>query len=132
MVKLVHDQPDPPEPGVLVQYVMVKGDQGDKGDPGNQGIQGIKGDQGDQGEQGNTGDQGPTGPQGSGVQFMEVVFASPTMIWEHQHGLNTYKVWARLFDLERNELDGLVTYPDENSVRVEWYGSESGILQIFY
>lgn len=129
MVKLVHDQPDPPEPGVLVQYVMVKGDKGDAGQDGTNGTNGTNGTDGQDGSDGATGAVGPTG---SGVQFMEITFASPVMIWEHQHGLNTYKVWARLFDLDRNELDGLVTYPDPDTVRVEWYASESGILQIFY
>lgn len=125
-MRMVRDTPEPPEPGVKVEYVMVKGD------PGQDGADGVDGVDGQDGQDGQDGAQGPVGPAGSGMQCIEKVYASPQLVWEHEHGLNRFAVWAKLLDLDRTEKEGAVETPDENNIRVEWYRPEAGIFQIFY
>jgi hypothetical protein len=91
--RLVRDLPEPPEPGVLVEYVMVPGPPGEPGPPGPPGDPG--GPPGPPGPPGEDGDPGPPGPPGSGsasqnvfVQSVAPTTTEPVYLWIDTSGGN--------------------------------------------
>lgn len=90
------------------------------------------------GPEGPAGPPGETGPRGEpgtagGVQALEFSFASPSTTWTINHNLETKAIEVNAFDFDGiEEKEGSVSYPDVNTVVVEWYFPESGIARILY
>lgn len=80
------------------------------------GPSGPPGPVGPQGTQGNAGVQGPPGPPGA--EF-EQTFAVPSLHWVVVHNLDAYPI-VTTFDLNGDEIVGAVTYPDRNTVVIDW------------
>lgn len=87
---------------------------------------GPAGDIGPQGDQGDIGVAGPPGPPGA--EF-EQTFAVPTLHWVVVHNLNAYPV-VTTFDLNGDEIVGAVTYPDRNTVVIDWLVLFSGTARL--
>lgn len=50
----------------------------------------------------------------------------PQAVWEYEHGLGKRPA-VRTYGTDEVEIEGDVTYPDDNNVRVEFGGSISGV-----
>lgn len=87
---------------------------------------GPPGPQGGQGEQGEIGAQGVPGPPGA--EF-EQTFAAPSIHWVVVHNLDAYPVVTTI-DLNGDEIVGAVTYPDRNTVVIDWLVPFSGTARL--
>ena len=78
------------------------------------------------GPAGPQGAPGPQGPPGSGGDLNYTHEQStPSAVWLYEHGLGKYPA-VRTFGTDGVEMEGDVTYPDIDTVRVEFSGSMSG------
>lgn len=86
------------------------------GQPGPVGPQGPAGPAGPQGP---GGAQGPVGPTG-GLVLREMVFASPSDVWQVGHDIPFARPAVYTEDVSGHLINGDVSYPTDDSVRVEW------------
>lgn len=90
------------------------------------------GEPGPPGPQGAQGEQGPQG-DGEGLRLREFSFASPISSWVATHNLGTKTITVVCFENDGvTTKEGLVTYPSFDTVQVDWYFAESGLLRLFY
>lgn len=76
--------------------------------------------------------RGPAGTGGGGGgYFHEQTFVTATNPWEHIHGLGTKGVSVYTEDSSGEELEGNVTYPDDNTVRVTFAFNMTGKFRVF-
>ncbi len=96
---------------------------------------GPRGAAGPAGPPGAAGDTGPVGPPGpsSGLQLATFSFSAPATVWTIQHNLGTNRIRVLLLEADEvHEKEGNVTFPDNNTVQVEWYYPETGVARLFY
>jgi hypothetical protein len=121
-------QEDPASPWTVLYNT------GPRGIPGPLGPQGTTGPAGPQGIAGPQGAQGLPGVDGAaGARHMYVTFAAATAEWVVNHGLNTRAVEITAFELDGvTEKEGDPVVLDENTVLLEWFYPEAGVVQILY
>lgn len=83
------------------------------------------------GPQGPQGIQGLPGAPGSGSFYAEYSFASPSISWVIQHNKNSYGINVETLDPSGTPMIGTVSYPDSNTVQVDWYYPTSGSARLF-
>jgi len=95
-----------PTDAVLIEVIQT-------GPPGAPGPPGPAGEPGPQGIQGEKGNDGPPGA------LVEQTFANSSLQWVVVHNLDTYPIVTTL-DLNGDVIVGDVTYPDKNTVVIDW------------
>lgn len=76
--------------------------------------------------------KGPVGGGGGGSNYLyESNVVNPNSIWTFTHDLGTKGLSVTTWDNVGNELFGDVTFPTINSVRVQFFNPQSGILKIW-
>lgn len=95
--------------------------------------EGFVGPPGPNGATGPTGPQGPTGPAGEGLRSLLFTFASPATTWTVVHNLGTRVIEVNTFELDGvTEKEGAVSYLDINTVVIDWYYAEAGLVRLLY
>lgn len=90
--------------------------------PGVPGQKGDKGDKGDPGEASTV--PGPPGPPGDTYSFQQV---APAATWTIEHNLGTKPPVALFLDEDPHvPVHTDVSYPDNNTIVIEWPSPESG------
>lgn len=74
--------------------------------------------------------RGPAGSGGGGFE-MSQTFAIPTTTWTVVHGQGTRAISIKTFDNADNEIIGDVSYPDLNTIRVDFYFAQSGHAEVW-
>lgn len=65
--------------------------------------------------------------------MIEQNYALPEDPWIHVHNLGTFAIEVNTYDPDGStEKEGVVTFPDANTVRVDWYNPEPGVLRLLY
>ena len=91
------------------------------------------GPRGPLGPVGPVGGIGPVGPPGSRTLAFEMAFATAAVSWIIPHNLNTRNLAVAVFELDgATEMDAEITIVDENTVRVDHYYPESGLVRLLY
>lgn len=97
-------------------------------------VGGPAGPAGADGAPGAPGEQGPPGTTGAGFRTVRKNFASPDTVWTFVHNLNTTAMVVKTYDAdgvtEKESADPV--FPDANTVSVEWYYPETGIMELLY
>lgn len=86
----------------------------------------AEGIQGAAGPTGATGAQGPPGSPGAGSST-RVAIGVAAYVWEHTHNFGAYPAVTALDSINR-VVEGLVEYPDNNTVRVTFSVEIAGYL----
>jgi hypothetical protein len=89
------------------------------------GVQGPEGPEGPAGDPGPEGPQGPPGTPGSAPQAYTHDQASPSATWTIVHNLGYYPNVATV-DSAGDEVEGLVTYADVNTVTIVFSAAFGG------
>lgn len=85
------------------------------------------------GTPGPSGSPGAEGPPGVGFRVLNRTFATPLTVWVWTHNLGTTAIEVQTFDSDGiTEKEGDVSFPDANTVRIEWYYPEAGIARLLY
>lgn len=106
----------------VVDISLLPGVAGQRGDTGPQGPAGPAGPQGIQGIQGVKGDTGAQGPAGSTFTYTQ---NAVSLTWSITHNLGFYPA-VTTTDVTGFVIEGVVTYPDINSVIVTFSIATSG------
>lgn len=94
---------------------------------------GMYGPRGPQGTDGLDGTDGAPGIDGLGVRLLERTFASPSQTWLWEHGLNTLAIEVNTYENDGiTEKDCVSELLDSNTVRIEWYYPESGVVRLLF
>lgn len=121
---------DPPTPEDPFVVLPVKGDKGNKGDKGDPGVKGDKGDPGVKGDKGDKGDQGNPGLPGNGILNYTHEQITPSATWIIPHPLGYRPAGIRVFDSGGTEWEGVVSYPDVNTVRIDFDYAFGGTAEL--
>lgn len=92
---------------------------------------GMQGPQGSTGPQGPQGEEGAQGQPGAGSFFASFNFASPSTEWVITHNRGTYAIVVETFTQSGDPIEGTVTYPDPNTIVVDWFYPTAGEARIF-
>lgn len=72
--------------------------------------------------------RGPAGEGGSGVSH-EQTFNTASNIWVISHNKGTTNLSVQAWDLNGDEIEGDVSYIDDNTIEIEFYYPQSGIAR---
>lgn len=75
---------------------------------------------------------GPAGqwvPQRYPQLAIKKTFSTPQAVWEFAHGLGR-RPWPRTWGLDGTHFQGQVTWPDDNTVRVEYRHPRTGTMEV--
>lgn len=92
----------------------------------------VPGLPGADGAHGVDGAAGPTGPAGQGFRILDRTFSTPSTSWDWVHNLGV------ALDVQTFESDGItekegnVSFPDHNTIHIEWFYPETGIARLLY
>jgi hypothetical protein len=97
------------------------------------GLQGPAGPSGPAGDDGPPGPEGPAGPQGppgppGGAAEETFTFAVPADVWDAEHTLPVTHPGVVAFDGDGIPMEGDVTFPTPDSVRVTWAWPQAGSM----
>lgn len=93
---------------------------------------GPAGPPGPQGEPGPAGADGRDGEDGEDALAVEIEqsFVIPDTTWTIAHNLDTYALDVQTFTSEGDLIEGAVSYPDRNTIAIEFYYPTSGFARI--
>lgn len=77
-----------------------------------------------------TGANGDLDSGADGSDFAEFNFAIATSVWTCPHGFGKKGMPVMTFDANGDELVGDISYPDDDTVQVEWFYPTSGYCRI--
>lgn len=70
--------------------------------------------------------RGPTGATGGGGWVYPRTFASPLYVWDFPHNQGTKAVSVITWDNTGTEIQGEISYPDNDTIRVTFYYPQTG------
>lgn len=119
-------------PVTIAEAYGPAGPPGADGDTGPQGEPGPQGEQGPQGPQGEQGEQGPPGEDGEDAAAVEIEqsFVTPETTWTVTHNLDTYALDVQTFTSNGDLIEGAVSYPNRNTVAIEFYYPTAGLARV--
>lgn len=113
--------PAPPAKRVVVSTRGLMGPPGPAGEPGEPGTPGPPGP------------PGTPGADGTALRARSFAFATAQQVWTIEHGLNTYDIEINVYELGgTTEKPAHPVMVDPNTVVMEWYYPETGVVRILY